>query len=312
MRILITGAGATGGAYGCRLIEAGRDVTFLVRPKRADALQRAGLTLDAPDGRRTLKVRAVTSIQPDDHYDLVIAAVKAPALEQVLKTAAPAIGPETMILPILNGMDHLDTLQAAYPGHVLGGLVKIVATLDESGAVLQKTSLSTMTVGTLDGTPLNADLRETLSVPGIALTVDGDMLTRLWEKWAFIAAAGVITCLFRGAIGDILAAGGEHHILQAIAEAEDVARASGHPVTASSHAQSIKMLTEPDSSFTSSLYRDLQHGDPVESEHILGALAARAKTLHVPTPLLDAALLQMRTHQHAQSRKIQEPRQNEP
>ena len=305
MRILITGAGATGGGYGVRLIEAGRNVTFLVRPRRAEVLARDGLTLDAPDGRRTLQAKAVTAIEPGDRYDLVIAAVKAPALAEVLRTAAPAIGPETMILPVLNGMDHLDTLQAAYPGQVLGGLVKIVATLDEAGAILQMTTLSTMTVGTLDGSPLRGDIKEALNVPGVALTVDGDVVTRLWEKWAFIASAGVITCLFRGNIGDIIAAGGEGHILQAIAETEEVARTAGHAVSAASHAQSIGLLTEPGSSFTSSLYRDLQHGDPVEAEHILGGLAARARGLHVATPLLDAALLQMRTHHCALARTMQ-------
>ncbi|MET1154862.1 2-dehydropantoate 2-reductase [Arthrobacter sp.] len=303
MRILIAGAGATGGGYGARLIEAGRDVTFLVRPRRAEVLTRDGLTLDAPDGRRTLRVNAVTVIEAGDHYDLLIVAVKAPALAEVLNTAAPAIGPKTMILPVLNGMDHLDALQTKYPGQVLGGLVKIVATLDEAGAVLQMTPLSTMTIGTLDGSPLKADIPEALNVPGIELTVDGAIVTRLWEKWAFIASAGVITCLFRGNIGDIIAAGGEEHILRAIAETEEVARIAGHPVSATSHAQAIGLLTEQGSSFTSSLYRDLRHGDPVEAEHILGGLAARARKLHVATPLLDATLLQMRTHHRALERE---------
>ncbi|MFT4468920.1 ketopantoate reductase family protein [Arthrobacter sulfonylureivorans] len=307
MRILIAGAGATGGSFGARLIEAGRDVTFLVRPRRAGVLARDGLTLDAPDGRRTLQANIVTAIEPGDHYDLLIVAVKAPALAEVIHDAAPAVGRETMILPLLNGMDHLDALQAAYPGQVLGGLVKIVATLDEAGGVLQMTPLSTMTVGTLDGSALKAEIPSALNVPGIELTVDDDVLTRLWEKWAFIASAGVITCLFRGNIGDILAAGGEDHIRRAIAETEEVARSAGHAVSAASHAQSVGLLTEPGSSFTSSLYRDLQHGDPVEAEHILGGLAARGLKLHVATPLLDAALLQLRTHHRALERRTQAP-----
>ncbi|TJY64155.1 ketopantoate reductase family protein [Arthrobacter sp. CAU 1506] len=307
MRILIAGAGATGGSFGARLIEAGRDVTFLVRPRRAEVLARDGLTLDAPDGRRTLQANIVTAIEPGDHYDLLIVAVKAPALAEVIHDAAPAVGQETMILPLLNGMDHLDALQAAYPGQVLGGLVKIVATLDEAGGVLQMTPLSTMTVGTLDGSTLKAEIPSALNVPGIELTVVNDVLTRLWEKWAFIASAGVITCLFRGNIGDILAAGGEEHILRAIAETEEVARSAGHAVSTASHAQSVGLLTEPGSSFTSSLYRDLQHGDPVEAEHILGGLAARARKLHVATPLLDATLLQMRTHHRALERSTQTP-----
>ncbi|MGW6172074.1 ketopantoate reductase family protein [Arthrobacter sp. NPDC055138] len=307
MRILIAGTGATGGSFGARLIEAGREVTFLVRPRRAEQLARDGLTLDAPDGRRTLQAKTATAIAPGDHYDLLIVAVKAPALADVLNTAAPAIGPATMILPMLNGMDHLDALQAAYPGQVLGGLVKIVATLDEVGTVLQMTPLCTMTVGTLDGSTLKAEIPQALDVPGIELTVDDDVLTRLWEKWAFIASAGVITCLFRGTIGDILAAGGEEHILRAIAETEEVARSAGHAVSAAGHAQSIGLLTEAGSSFTSSLYRDLQHGDPVEAEHILGGLAARARKLRVATPLLDATLLQLRTHHRALERTMQSP-----
>lgn len=302
MRILIIGAGATGGAFGTRLIEAGRDVTFLVRPGRAEALARDGLTLQAPDGRRTHRVRALTEIEPGSSYDLVIVAVKAPALEGVLATAEPAIGPETVIVPFLNGMDHLDALERAYPGRVLGGLVKIVATVDESGAVVQMTPLSTMTIGPLHGTPVPDAVREALDVPGVRLDVDESVETRLWEKWAFIASAGVITCLFRGTIGDILAAGGEGHILRAIAETEDVARAAGHPVGERSHGQSVAMLTEPRSSFTSSLYRDLQHGDPAEAEHIIGGMAARARALGVATPLLDAALLQLRTHRQAMAR----------
>lgn len=302
MRILIIGAGATGGAFGTRLIEAGRDVTFLVRARRAEALARDGLTLEAPDGRRTHQVRAVTGIEAGNHYDLVIVAVKAPALKAALATAVPAIGPDTLILPFLNGMDHLDALKAAYPGQVLGGLVMIVGTVDASGAVAQMTPLSAMAIGPLHGTAVPDAVRAALDVPGIRLSVDDAVETRLWEKWAFIASAGVITCLFRGNIGDILAAGGKGHILRAIAETEDVARAAGHPVSERSHGQGVAMLTEPGSSFTSSLYRDLQHGDPAEAEHIVGGMAARARALGVDTPLLDAALLQLRTHRQAMAR----------
>ncbi|MCZ9345444.1 oxidoreductase, partial [Streptomyces sp. TRM76130] len=106
----------------------------------------------------------------------------------------------------------------------------------------------------------------------------------------FIAAAGVVTCLLRNDVGSILAAGGEGHIRQAVAETEAVARAAGHPVGEASHAQSLGLLTEPGSSFTSSLYRDLQRGEAQEAEHILGALAARADALGVETPLLDLTL----------------------
>src|SRR5699024_11323446 len=154
-------------------------------------------------------------------------------------------------------------------------------------------------VGGLHGEAVAEEIRRTLDVDGIALDIVDDITSRLWEKWAFIAAAGVITCLFRGTIGDILAAGGEAQILQAIMECEQIAEAAGHPVSVAAHAQSPGLLTESGSAFTSSLYRDLQHGEPVEAEHIIGDLATRAAALQVPAPRLHAAELALRTHHQA-------------
>ncbi|WP_332839464.1 ketopantoate reductase family protein [Brevibacterium antiquum] len=212
------------------------------------------------------------------------------------------MGPATRLLPLLNGMAHIDALEQAFPRQVLGGIVKIVATLDDDATVVQMTPLCSLTVGGMHSGAVPEEIARALDVDGIALEVTDSIPSRLWEKWAFIAAAGVITCLFRGTIGDILAAGGEATIVEAIDECERIAAAAGHTVTEAGHAQSLALLTEAGSAFTSSLYRDLHHGDPVEAEHIIGDLAARAADLQVPTPLLDAALLQLRTHHQARLR----------
>jgi len=298
-RTLIIGAGATGGALGARLISAGQDVTFLVRERRAAQLAADGLRFRAPDVNVVHTARTVTSLDDTDPFDLVIVAVKAPALEAIIPKLAPAIRPETRIVPLLNGMAHIELLERAFSGQVLGGIVKIVATLEEDATVVQMTPLCNLIVGGLHGEAVAEEIRRTLDVDGIALDIVDDVASRLWEKWAFIAAAGVIACLFRGTIGDILTAGGEAQILQAIMECEQIAEAAGHPVSVAGHAQSLGLLTEPGSAFTSSLYRDLQHGEPVEAEHIIGDLATRAAALQVPAPLLDAALLQLRTHHQA-------------
>src|SRR5699024_4236407 len=208
-RTLIVGAGATGGALGARLIAAEQDVTFLVRERRAAQLAADGLRFRAPDVDGVHMARTVTALERADPFDLVIVTVKAPALEAIVSTLAPAIGPETRIVPLLNGMAHIDLLERAFPGQVLGGIVKIIAALDEDATVVQMTPLCNVTVGGLLGEAVPVDIRRTLDVDGIALEVVDDIASRLWEKWAFIAAAGVITCLFRGTIGDILAAGGE-------------------------------------------------------------------------------------------------------
>lgn len=294
MRILIVGAGATGGAFGARLQEAGRDVTYLVRPRRAATLRRNGMRFISPSGEQTFPVQTLISGEETLSFDLVLITVKAVGLESAIADLRPCIHPETVIVPILNGMAHLPVLEQAFPGQVVGGLAKIVATLD-GDAVRQITDLTVLTIGTLDEQRSIDDIAEVLRVPGIHLTISQNILGELWEKWAFIAAAGIICCLFRGPIGRIIDAGGLGAIHDAIAETEAVAAAAGHPVSDKAHAHTLNLLAAEGSAFTSSLYRDLIAGLPNEAEHILGQLAAEARRLAVPTPLLDLTLIQIRT-----------------
>jgi 2-dehydropantoate 2-reductase len=294
MRVLVVGAGATGGAFGTRLQEAGRDVTYLVRTERAAALRAHGLTFEAPDGTRAHPVNVVTAGELSQPYDIVIVAVKSGAFPAIIGDIAPAVGPGSLVIPFLNGMAHIDQLRERFGDRVLGGLVKIVATV-RNGDVVQMTPLATVTVGPLAAPPERFDQTlELLRVPGVDVFATDDAWGALWAKWAFIASAGVVSCLFRNAVGNILEAGGHGAILDAIDETEAVAAAAGHPVGAADHAQSLDLLTEPGSAFTSSLYRDVVAGNPTETEHILGDLAARADALGVDTPLLDLTLIQLR------------------
>lgn len=293
MRILIVGAGATGGAFGSLLQEAGRDVTYLVRQRRADALQRDGLRFVSPSGDRTQIVKTLISGDDVEPFDLVIITVKATTLEQVIDDVRRYVGSESTVLPILNGMAQIDRLESEFPGRTIGGLAKIIATLD-GGTVRQLTDLTTLTIGALHDEPVPSAVIEALDVPGFELQVRADILGALWEKWVFIAAGSVVTCLFRSPIGQIIDAGGLPHILDAIRELEAVAHAAGHPVSAQAHAQSIGLLTQQGSALTTSLYRDLIAGLPTESEHILGDFSREARALDVPTPLLDLTLVQIR------------------
>jgi 2-dehydropantoate 2-reductase len=293
MRILVVGAGATGGAFGTLLQEAGRDVTYLVRPRKQDALRRDGLRFISTTADRTLPVQTITATDEPATYDLIVITVKATALEAALADIGPFVGPGTAIIPILNGMAHVDRLEQLFPGQVLGGLARIVATLD-GDVVRQQVALTSLTIGGLTGRSVPAEVSQALAVPGVDFSVVDDIERALWEKWAFIAAAGIVNCLFRAPVGRILDAGGEARILEAISETEAVAAAAGHPVSDAGHAQAVSILTEKGSAFTSSLYRDLTAGLPSEAEHILGDLARRARDLNVPTPLLDLTLIQVR------------------
>lgn len=298
MKILVVGAGATGGYYGGRLAQAGLDVTFLVRERRAAQLRERGLRITGLGDDEVVEPTLVTAADLDHAYDLVLLTVKATGLEAALDDLAPAVGPGTVVLPVLNGMAHLDSLDARFPeAEVLGGVVRIVATLTDDGDVRVMAPLAQVRVGPRGTTasPSLGAVQDALDVPGIEVQPVPDVLATMWHKWVFIVAAGAVTGLARGPVGPIVAApGGEDFVRAVLAEATAVAEAAGYPVPERETTASLALLTEPGSSFTSSLYRDLVAGRATEAEHLLGDLTRRARELGVATPLVDLALLQMR------------------
>ena len=298
MKILVVGAGATGGYYGARLAQAGRDVTFLVRERRAAQLRARGLRITGLGDDEVVEPTLVTAADLDHPYDLVLLTVKATGLDAALDDLAPAVGPGTVVLPVLNGMAHLDTLDARFPDtEVLGGVVRIVATLTDDGDVRVMAPLAQVRVGPRGTTtsPALEAVQDALDVPGVEVQPVPDVLATMWHKWVFIVAAGAVTGLARGPVGPIVAApGGEDFVRAVLSEATAVAEAAGYPVPERETTASLALLTEPGSSFTSSLYRDLVAGRATEAEHLLGDLTRRARELGVATPLVDLALLQMR------------------
>ncbi|MFB0834642.1 ketopantoate reductase family protein [Arthrobacter halodurans] len=299
MRTLIVGAGATGGYFGTRLAQAGRDVTFLVHPHRAEQL-RAGLRVHGPGYDETVPVRTATADRLEGPYDLVLLMVKAWSLDSALEDIAPAVGPDTTILPLLNGMAHLERLNRRFgEDAVLGGIVRVVCAVQPDGAVLQMKPHASLTFGAQDRRPTErvARVGQELAAPGFRLSVADNIMASMWHKWAFITAGGTITCLMRGAIGHVIAApGGKEFILDVIDETERVAAAAGYAPSAAAHAASLEMFTEEGSVFTSSLYRDVLAGRHHEGEHLLGEYVAVAERVGMEVPLTRLALAQLRVH----------------
>src|SRR5260221_1587158 len=152
MRILVIGAGAIGGYFGARLLEAGRDVTFLVRPKRAEALAK-GLSVRSKLGDIDRKsVVTVTSDKLDRVFDVILLSCKAHDLNAAISSFEPAVGPNTAILPLLNGMRHIELLNERFGmERVLGGQCMISATLDKEGRVVHLSDVHVLTFGEQDG-----------------------------------------------------------------------------------------------------------------------------------------------------------------
>ncbi|MFB6518314.1 2-dehydropantoate 2-reductase [Streptomyces sp. NPDC056401] len=301
MRILTVGAGAAGGYFGARLAQAGRDVTFLVRPRRAEALRARGLRVSGPGEEIVLDPRLVTADALEGTYDLVLLSVKSTSLEAAVRDLAPAVGPGTAILPLLNGMAHLDHLADRFgDGAVLGGVAKVVTTLNEHGDILRMAPPTVVLTGERDGRPsARVDaVRAVLAGAGIDTPEVPDIIGAMWHKWVFITTLVAVTCLARGAVGEVNAVpGGTEFGLAVLAEAAAVSAAAGYPVPESELGFTARTLATPDSPLTPSLYRDLLAGHPTEVEHVLGDLSARARALAVPTPLLDLAAVQLRVHE---------------
>jgi 2-dehydropantoate 2-reductase len=292
VRTLFVGAGATGGYFGGRLVQAGRDVTFLVRPARAAALAERGLRIKSPGGESVIDVRTVTADAIDGNYDLVVLAVKSYTLEGAIADVTPAIGPDTVIVPLLNGMRHMDRLRAAFGDHrVWGGLAMIFATLDDAGDVVQLAALERIAYGPLDGGPdPRADsVAEALSGAEFDSDLSATIVPDMWEKWVLLASLGAATTLMRATVGDINAAPGGPAFAEGIV-GEAVALA-----TAASHAPrdgAVALLRASISStapLASSMYRDMVRGLPVEADEIVGDLVAYGDKNGVTAPLMSAA-----------------------
>ncbi|MEU8662062.1 ketopantoate reductase family protein [Actinoplanes philippinensis] len=296
MRILVLGAGATGGYFGGRLAQAGRDVTFLVRPGRAARLAERGLRIKSPDGETSLRPRVIT--EPDGHYDLVLVAVKSYSLETALSGLTPAVGPRTVVIPLLNGIRHIESLVRRFGAdRAWGGVCMIHATLDEDGDVHQMSGLHRLAFGPLDAASLDdpavvdhlAAVTETLTGAGFDARASTTIIQELWDKWILLATLGAATTLLRGSIGAINKAPGGSEFLHALAaETAAVAEAAGHPIRGKAAAmlEATIVTTEPT---TSSMYRDLVQGLPVEAGAIVGDVVAEAAKHQVSVPLLTAA-----------------------
>jgi 2-dehydropantoate 2-reductase len=279
MRILVVGAGALGGYFGGRLLAAGKDVSFLLRPRRAAQLAQTGLVIRSPKGDLTLP--APPSVQADGiegPFDLVVVGCKAYDLAQTMESFAPAVGPETAILPLLNGMRHLDALGERFgTERVLGGLCMISASLDDQGRVLHHNDLHGLTYGEFSGarSARMQALESAFSGANFDARASDDILQDMWEKWMFIASAASMTCLMRASVGDIVESGGTDVADAVVDECAAILAHNGFAPRAESLARAHAMLAVKGSSMTASMFKDIERGAAIEADHIVGDLLRR-------------------------------------
>ena len=279
MRILVVGAGAVGGYFGGRLLEAGRDVTFLVRPGRAARLAETGLVIRSSTGDADLpKPPTILAGDLREPFDVVLLSCKAYDLDGAMSAFAQAVGPETAIVPLLNGMRHLDVLDQRFgASRVLGGTCLISARLDGAGRIAHLNDVHSLSFGARIDSQLPKAAAIAAEMTGVKFKARAstEILREMWEKWVFLATLAGINCLMRGTIGDVVVAGGGDLALLLFEECRAIAAAAGWPPREAFLERSRPRLVTASSTLAASMLSDLERGGPTEADHILGDLLRR-------------------------------------
>lgn len=302
MRFLVLGAGAVGGYFGGRLAAAGRDVRFLVRPERAKRLAADGLRIVSPEG--DVAIAPTLVVAGDDAgrttpADAVLLGCKSYDLDAAIASLRPHVGPDTMIVPLLNGLRHLAVLDAAFGETcVLGGLCQISATLDDDGTIRHLGLAARLPFGERAGgtSPRVERLATAMGGAGFDAPASTAIMQEMWEKFTILATLAGASCLMRAPIGPIVSAGGAGFVDALVAECIATVTAAGFPPRPQFRDR-IERLKDPSSTLAASMLRDIERGGPSEGDHVLGDLSRRAASLGVATPVLDIAALHLAVYE---------------
>jgi 2-dehydropantoate 2-reductase len=301
MRLLVLGAGGIGGYFGGRLVQAGANVTFLVRPARRQQLVRDGLCIQSALGDLQVPVHTVVAADLRPEYQLVLLTCKAYDLEAAMDAIAPAMDGTCAVVPMLNGLAHLDRLAERFgPRQVMGGTCMIDVTLRRDGVIHHSGTLQRLIFGERDRTT-SARARtfaDTLAKTTITWELSSDIDRNLWEKLVFLSALAAMTCLFRANVREIMAApGGREAMERALGTNIEIATCEGYPPSEAAVAFARDRLTDPTGPWSASMLRDLEAGGSVESEHIVGWMLHKARAHQLDDTMLALSYTHLKAYE---------------
>jgi 2-dehydropantoate 2-reductase len=306
VKILILGAGAVGGYWGARLTQAGVDTTFLLRQKRAEKVRKNGLVVKSPKGDAIVPVKVVTEGNDGGPYDIVVLACKAYDLDSAIESIAPAMGPNSTVVPMLNGHAHFATLDGKFgAARIAGGLARISGMLGPDGEILH-TGPSGVSFGERDGKPARASLVEldaACKKAGIDGGLNDNINQDLWDKWVMLATIAGMCASMRGTVGDIVATeDGAAIVLETLEESRKVAAAEGYPPSDKVYAGLRSSLTTKGSKAVASILGDMEKGGQAEGKQIVGDMLARARRHGIAAPNLRFAYAHLQAYEARRAR----------
>ena len=307
MRTLILGAGAIGAYFGARLAQAGGDVTFLVRPGRRAVLRERGINVRSPFGDLHFSPKLVVCEDLRENFDLIILSCKAYDLAAAMADVAPAVGGNSLILPLLNGVRHVETLAARFASaRVLGGIAQAALRVTPAGDVEHFNQVHRLIAGALDRrpAPLLLQLARLMRASGVEFIVADDVEQAMWNKFVFWSALAGACCTLRANLGEILqTVAGEAFVAGLLDECARVAQACGHALNEAQLATFRAQLSEPGSVLAASLWRDVERGSTTEAEHTLGDMVGRAAACGVASPCLRLAYSHLQAYELRRQRE---------
>ena len=287
LRILVLGAGGIGGYFGGRLAENGADVTFLVREGRRKSLFEDGLRIESPFGNANLAVKTIMRAQVEPVYDAILLTCKAYDLDAAVDAIAPALTPTGFVLPLLNGIAHMESLNRQFgENRVLGGTAKIQAALTPDGVIRQFNDWRTISFGEQSGAMSDRVQRLAAlyaGAKGIEALAVADIRQRMWEKLVHLATAATMTCLMRASVGEIVRTpDGRDIFLDQLRISAAIAAANGHRPSDAFMRGWEQTFSQRDSTYSTSMLRDIERGGQTEVEHVLGFMLKKAREADIP------------------------------
>jgi 2-dehydropantoate 2-reductase len=304
MKILVLGAGGTGGYFGGRLAEAGCDVTFLVRERRAAQLASNGLQIESPTGNVTLKVKALQAHEIATSFDIVIVSCKAYDLAASIEAIKPAVSESSCIVPLLNGIAHLDALDKAFSkAQVMGGSCQIAATLTSDGIVKSMANVHSIVWGArtadLRQQERAAALGEAFAKTTVDWKVSDNIMQDMWEKIAFLSTLAGMTCLMRATVGELLAtAEGPANMRRYFQTCVEIATREGYPLRPAALTRFESILASQGSPLTASMLRDIENGNAVEADHVVGYMLTKARQYHLDDSVIAIAYAHLKSYEN--------------
>ncbi len=289
MRILIFGTGAAGGYFGAQLARAGEDVTFIARGAHLQAIKRDGLRIETPDGEIVIQpAQATDDPSAVGKVDVVILGVKAWQVKEAAEAMRPAIGGDTFVVPLQNGVDAPAELAAVLgEAHVAGGTCATISWLTAPGRIRSAMSTNFIRFGELDNRPSERikRLRDAFQRSGTNVEVPADIQRALWSKFLVVTAFGGVGAVTRAPIGVTRTLPETRRMLeQCMEEVLEVAQARGVAMFDHAVAEAMSILDSIGANATASLQRDIADGRPTELDYWNGAVVRLGREAEVATP----------------------------